>query len=115
MKFEEWIKQSFPNKGNNDHSLYSVKDMHSAFYAGIMHGTGEEAQKEEKRIVNPPAGEQKNLPSGFFLSARVSCFTAVSHSAKTVPLQIFSREICLLYLFYVQSFYSIFTHKKKQA
>ncbi len=58
MKFDEWMKQSFPNKGNNDHSVYSVKDMHSAFYAGIMHGTEEEAQKEESETEKNEAFEQ---------------------------------------------------------
>lgn len=43
MRFNEWIKHSYPNKGNNQHSVYSINDMHSAFYAGTMHGT----QKEE--------------------------------------------------------------------
>lgn len=41
MKFEEWVKESFPNKGNNMHTSYSLEDMHTAFYAGTMHGSNE--------------------------------------------------------------------------
>ncbi len=48
MRFAEWIRQSFPNKGNNEHTVYSIKDMRSAFYAGTMHGT----QKEEENEMN---------------------------------------------------------------
>lgn len=45
MKFEEWVKESFPNKGNNMHTSYSLEDMHTAFYAGTMHGTQSETEK----------------------------------------------------------------------
>lgn len=49
MKFENWIKTAFPNKGNNSHTVYSLNDMSSAFYAGKMHGTEkEEEQMDEK-------------------------------------------------------------------
>ena len=58
MKFDEWIKQSFPNKGNNEHTIYSVKDMHSAFYAGTIHGTEKEAQKEESETEKNEPAEQ---------------------------------------------------------
>lgn len=33
MNFEEWIEKSFPNKGNNGHTTYSIKDMKDAFFA----------------------------------------------------------------------------------
>lgn len=39
MTFKDWLGQKFPNKGNNEHTVYSINDMHSAFYAGTMHGT----------------------------------------------------------------------------
>lgn len=50
MKFDNWIKTAFPNKGNNSHTVYSLNDMSSAFYAGKMHGTEkeEEYMKEEE-------------------------------------------------------------------
>lgn len=47
MKFDEWVKQSYPNKGNNEHTVYSINDMHSAFFAGTMHGTREEIQESQ--------------------------------------------------------------------
>lgn len=47
MKFDEWVKQSYPNKGNNEHTVYSINDMHSAFYAGTMHGTQEEIPESQ--------------------------------------------------------------------
>ena len=47
MKFDEWVEQSYPNKGNNEHTVYSINDMHSAFYAGTMHGTQEEIQESQ--------------------------------------------------------------------
>ncbi len=47
MSFDEWLKMQFPNKGNNSHTIYSVNDMHSAFYAGTMHGTEKDEKMEE--------------------------------------------------------------------
>lgn len=35
MNFEEWIEKSFPNKGNNEHTTYSIKDMKDAYYQVI--------------------------------------------------------------------------------
>jgi hypothetical protein len=46
MTFKAWIVQKFPNKGNNEHTVYSIDDMHSAFYAGTMHGTQKEVIME---------------------------------------------------------------------
>lgn len=59
MKFDEWIKQSYPNKGNNEHTVYSINDMHSAFFAGTMHGT----QKEEE-TENALNSNENNEQSG---------------------------------------------------
>lgn len=46
MNFEEWIEKSFPNKGNNDHTTYSIKDMKDAFFAKE---TAEEKAKAESQ------------------------------------------------------------------
>lgn len=54
MKFENWIKTAFPNKGNNSHTVYSLNDMSSAFYAGKMHGT----EKEEEQMDKKEAGTE---------------------------------------------------------
>lgn len=52
MNFEEWLKISFPNKGNNAHTVYALKDMQNAFYAGTMHGT----EKGETKMAENEAG-----------------------------------------------------------
>lgn len=54
MKFEQWVKESFPNKGNNMHTSYSLEDMHTAFYAGTMHGGN------EKESEKAPDGNEKD-------------------------------------------------------
>lgn len=59
MKFDEWIKQSYPNKGNNEHTVYSINDMHGAFFAGTMHGTQEEEIAESQP---PEKNEQIVIP-----------------------------------------------------
>nr|DAL47414.1 MAG TPA_asm: hypothetical protein [Caudoviricetes sp.] len=61
MKFDEWIKQSYPNKGNNEHTVYSINDMHSAFFAGTMHGTQKE-EKTENALNNNDNNEQIVIP-----------------------------------------------------
>ena len=61
MKFDEWIKQSYPNKGNNEHTVYSINDMHSAFFAGTMHGTQEESHESQPSEKDETA-EQNAIP-----------------------------------------------------
>ncbi len=46
MNFEEWMEKTFPNKGNNGHTTYSLKDMKEAFSAGE---TAEEKAGTESR------------------------------------------------------------------
>ncbi|WP_178843329.1 hypothetical protein [uncultured Treponema sp.] len=39
MAFKDWVTKNFPNKGNNEHSTYSLKELESAYnvvpYANI--------------------------------------------------------------------------------
>lgn len=47
MIFEDWLKIAFPNKGNNDHTTYSKKEMKMSYFAGSMHGDEEKTMEEE--------------------------------------------------------------------
>lgn len=31
MAFKDWVSENFPNKGNNEHSTYSLKELESAY------------------------------------------------------------------------------------
>ena len=50
MNFEEWIEKSFPNKGNNGHTTYSIKDMKDAFFA--KETAEEKTQTETAEIMH---------------------------------------------------------------
>lgn len=80
MKFDEWIKQSYPNKGNNEHTVYSVSDMHSAFYAGTMHGTQNEeiteSQPSEKDKTAEQFGNSEQLPKKKTYKAKTTSLIA---------------------------------------
>lgn len=58
MSFEEWLKIRFPGKVNNGHTVYTIKDMQGAFYAGIMHGTQKEEETEMEEEKTETAQEQ---------------------------------------------------------
>ncbi|WP_288516695.1 hypothetical protein [uncultured Treponema sp.] len=65
MNFEEWIEKSFPNKGNNGHTTYSIKDMKDAFFAKetAEEKTQTESQsetQEEKSGQSGTSEEKKN-------------------------------------------------------
>ncbi|WP_296022394.1 hypothetical protein [uncultured Treponema sp.] len=58
MNFEEWMEKTFPNKGNNGHTTYSLKDMKEAFSAGE---TAEEKAGTESRAEATDGGENSEL------------------------------------------------------
>lgn len=58
MNFEEWIEKSFPNKGNNEHTTYSIKDMKDAFFAK------ETAEKKTQTESLSETQEEKSGQSG---------------------------------------------------
>lgn len=65
MNFEEWIEKSFPNKGNNGHTTYSIKDMKDAFFAKetAEEKTQTESQSEtqdEKSGLSENSDQPKN-------------------------------------------------------
>ena len=57
MNFEEWIEKSFPNKGNNEHTTYSIKDMKDAYYQAIP---PESKDGEEKSGLSENSDQPKN-------------------------------------------------------
>lgn len=57
MNFEEWIEKSFPNKGNNEHTTYSIKDMKDAYYQAI---TPEAKDGDEKSGPSGNSDQPKN-------------------------------------------------------
>ncbi len=56
MNFEEWIEKSFPNKGNNEHTTYSIKDMKDAFFRA----ESQSETQEEKSGQSGTSEEKKN-------------------------------------------------------
>lgn len=60
MNFEEWIKKSFPNKGNNEHTTYSIGDMKNAFFAKE---TAEEKAQSESQSETQENPAEKSEPS----------------------------------------------------
>lgn len=61
MNFEEWIKKSFPNKGNNEHTTYSIGDMKDAFFAKETAEEKTQAESQSETQENPT---EKSGPSG---------------------------------------------------
>ena len=82
MSFDEWVKMQFPNKGNNSHTIYSVNDMHSAFYAGTMHGT----EKDEKMEETKKDVEEQTESSSQLLGNAEQLKSGKSHKAKNTSL-----------------------------
>lgn len=76
MKFDEWIKQSYPNKGNNEHTVYSINDMHSAFFAGTMHGTQEEIPESQPSEKDEQLGNSEQLPKKKSYKAKTTSLIA---------------------------------------
>lgn len=60
MNFEEWIKKSFPNKGNNEHTTYSIGDMKNAFFAKETAEEKAQAESQSETQENPA---EKSEPS----------------------------------------------------
>ncbi|WP_443738450.1 hypothetical protein [Treponema sp.] len=62
MNFEEWIKKSFPNKGNNEHTTYSIGDMKDAFFA--KETAEEKTQAENQSETQSETQENSTEKSG---------------------------------------------------
>ena len=73
MNSTEWLLKAYPNKGNNEHSTYSVQDMKEAYYAGTMHGATTEEQKEntEPTTEESSAVQKKHSAKNTSLIAQI--------------------------------------------
>lgn len=78
MNFEEWIKKSFPNKGNNEHTIYSIGDMKDAFFA--------KETAEEKTQAENQSETQENPTEKSGLSANPVQLKNKKYKAKTTSL-----------------------------
>lgn len=78
MNFEEWIEKSFPNKGNNEHTTYSIGDMKDAFFA--------KETAEEKAQAENQSETQENPAEKSGLSANPVQLKNKTYKAKTTSL-----------------------------
>lgn len=79
MNFEEWLKIRFPGKSSNGHTVYSIKDMQGAFYAGIMHGTQKEEEtgmEEETEKAQATAEESQTQQTAKLKKAKTTSLIA---------------------------------------
>lgn len=77
MNFEEWIKKSFPNKGNNEHTTYSIGDMKDAFFAKETAEEKTQAESQSETQENPT---EKSGPSGNSDQLKNKTYTAKTTS-----------------------------------
>lgn len=79
MNFEEWLKIRFSGKSSNGHTVYTIKDMQGAFYAGIMHGTQKEeetAMEEETEKAQATAEESQTQQTAKLKKAKTTSLIA---------------------------------------
>ena len=48
MTFKEWVKENFPNKGNNEHSTYSIKELEKAYNANLSENAENLSEEKEE-------------------------------------------------------------------
>lgn len=87
MNFEEWIEKSFPNKGNNEHTTYSIKDMKDAFFAKetAEEKTQTESQSETQDEKSGPS-ENSDQPKTKTYKAKTTSLIAQIIAALWVAL-----------------------------
>lgn len=71
MTFKDWVTKNFPNKGNNEHSTYSLKELESAYNASFaeniepvpeeMKGEGSEVKDENSGIKKTVGAKNTSL------------------------------------------------------
>ncbi|MBQ9102511.1 MAG: hypothetical protein IJY51_05470 [Treponema sp.] len=79
MNFEEWIEKSFPNKGNNEHTTYSIKDMKDAFFAKetAEEKTQTESQSETQDEKSGPSGNSDQLKNKTYKAKTTSLIAQI--------------------------------------
>lgn len=70
MNFEEWIEKSFPNKGNNEHTIYSIKDMKDAFFRA-------ESQSETQEEKSGQSGTSDQLKNKTYKAKTTSLIAQI--------------------------------------
>lgn len=70
MNFEEWIEKSFPNKGNNEHTTYSIKDMKDAFFRA-------ETQSETQEEKSGPSRNSDQLKNKTYKAKTTSLIAQI--------------------------------------
>lgn len=64
MTFKDWVTKNFPNKGNNEHSTYSLKELESAYNASFAENTEpvpEEMTGEGSEVKDENSGIKKTV------------------------------------------------------
>lgn len=79
MNFEEWIEKSFPNKGNNEHTIYSIKDMKDAFFAKetAEEKTQTESQSETQDEKSGPSENSDQLKNKTYKAKTTSLIAQI--------------------------------------
>ncbi len=79
MNFEEWIEKSFPNKGNNAYTTYSIKDMKDAFFAKetAEEKTQTESQSETQDEKSGPSGNSDQLKNKTYKAKTTSLIAQI--------------------------------------
>lgn len=79
MNFEEWIEKSFPNKGDNEHTTYSIKDMKDAFFAKetAEEKTQTESQSETQDEKSGPSGNSDQLKNKTYKAKTTSLIAQI--------------------------------------
>ena len=63
MTFKEWVKENFPNKGNNEHSTYSIKELEKAYNANLSENA-ENLSEEKEEPEGAEVAEEKAENAG---------------------------------------------------
>ena len=64
MTFKDWVTKNFPNRGNNEHSTYSLKELESAYNASFAENTvpvPEEMKVEGSEVKDENSGIKKTV------------------------------------------------------
>lgn len=58
MTFKDWVTKNFPNRGNNEHSTYSLKELEKAYNANLSENAENLSEEKEEPEVAEVAEEK---------------------------------------------------------
>lgn len=61
MAFKDWVAENFPNKGNNEHSTYSLKELESAY--NVVPDANIEGAEEGQDSAEAQTADAQNVPA----------------------------------------------------